>query len=98
MTYDPIANTYHDPAPPCPFCGKPPRIPAITPAVYIECSGCWLRVPAGKWHDVALMNTSGADARRARDWALAAMHGAHNTLTAVARELARDLARLEAER
>lgn len=100
MTYDPIANTYSDGAPPCPFCGAPPIRPAILPPSYIECSSCWFRVPGGRWADSAraLAGDTGAAARQTRDAALVLLRDAQSRLATWERHLAQDIERLEAGR
>ena len=101
--FDPIANTYRDAVPPCPFCGKPPRTPAISPPAYIECSGCWLRVPAGQWRRIAEalsadLPTQYEAACRVRDQALATLqrHGEH--IEARGASMRHDVARMEGQR
>lgn len=102
MTYDPIANTYVTDVPPCPFCGSPPRRPAIMPAGMQECSRCDFRVPAGQWERVcAALASDTADrvlrAERQRNTAFLRLRRVAGELDQVRQTLARDLAELERE-
>lgn len=105
MSFDPLSNRYHDPAPPCPFCGAPPRVPAIMPAEWTECSGrgCWFRVPIGEWGRVAAALSSTTPTRlvraqHVRDDAIRALRMAQEDAQQLAATLAQQIATLERAR
>jgi len=103
MSFDPFSNRYHDPVPPCPLCGAPPRMPAIMPASATECSRCLLRVPIGEWHRVAaaLASTTPTRLTRAqhvRDDAIRALRMAQGDAQQLAATLAQQIATLERAR
>ena len=103
MSFDPISGRYSDPAPPCPLCGAPPRMPAIMPASATECSRCALRVPIGEWGRVAAALSSTTPARllraqHVRDDALRALRMAQEDAQQLAATLAQQIATLERAR
>lgn len=106
MPFDAFSYTYHDPTPPCPFCGALPRVPAIMPAEWTECSGrgCWFRVPIGEWHRVAAALAGDTTATRlvraaaVRDDALRALRMAQEDAQQLAATLAQQIATLERAR
>mgnify|MGYP006935518607 FL=1 len=103
MTFDPLSFTYRDPAPLCPLCGAPPRVPAIMPASSTECSRCALRVPSGEWGRVAAALSSTTPTRlvraqHVRDDAIRALRMAQEDAQQLAATLAQQIATLERAR
>lgn len=103
MTFDPLSFTYRDPAPLCPLCGAPPRVPAIMPASSTECSRCALRVPSGEWHRVAaaLVDTTPArllQTQAVRDDALRALRMAQQDAQQLGATLSQQIDTLERAR